>query len=138
MILCLIEITNQIYRFEKTRDFDDKAKLQEIVSTAINKFCLPFQGKFVELDGNTSTIDLLLVPSCAERNKKGDVLYNFDKHIWNKRHGFMDTVNCEMVTYVDYRNHLDQNEYDVIEFSDDERNPIGMHIISDSNIVYKL
>lgn len=105
-----------------------KEKLQEVVCTAIKRFHLPFQGKFIELDENTSTIDLLLVPSCGEKNRKGDLIYDFNKQIWNKRRGFEEAVNCEMVTYVDYRNQLDRNEYDVSQFSNDEleNNDIGM------------
>lgn len=87
---------------------------------AVQKFHLPFQGKFIELDEDTTKIDLLLVPSCGERNKEGERIYDFNKQIWNKCSGFEDAIKCKMITFVDYKNELIKNEYDIIEFSDDE------------------
>lgn len=119
-------------RFKKTHEFTNpiklKKKLKEVVCMAVKIFHLPFQGKFIELDEHTSTMDLLLVPSCSEKsNKEDERNYDFNKHIWNKRSTLEDAVNCKMITFVDYRNELILNEYDIMSFDDEsENNDIGM------------
>lgn len=70
---------------------------------------------------NTSTNDMLLVPSCNEKNN-GKQLYDVDKDIWGKAKQFKKSLSCKLVTYVDYKNHLCQNEYDVTPPGDDELN----------------
>lgn len=105
---------------------------------AVQKFHLPFQGKFIELVEEPGTIDLLLVPSCGEKNKEGQCNYDFNKHIWKKHSEFEEAIKCKMITFVDYKNELISKEYDFLEFSDDEcenNNNIGRYTLSSTLIV---
>lgn len=66
-------------------------------------FHLPFLGNCIELeDHNTDTIDLLLVPSCGEKNHAGETIYDFNKNVWKNAQKFMDSMSCELVTYLAY------------------------------------
>lgn len=86
-------------------------------------FHLPFLGNFIHLEDNTSTVDLLLVPSCGEKTRSGESIYDFNSHIWRKSQDFMDTVRCELITYVEYKNRA--NDYDIPDDDEPDNNDIG-------------
>lgn len=120
-------------RFKKNRELNNpikmKKKLKEVVCMAVQKFHLPVQGKFIELENASRTIDLLLVPSCGEKNKEGERIYDFNKQIWSKCSGLEDTLKCKVITFVDYRNELISDEYDIF-ISDDENENIGEYFVT--------
>lgn len=126
----MIKILFRNHRFQKTEVLD-KQKLKQVVCKAMEIFRLPFLGKIIDMDGNTSTNDMLLVPSWGEKNKKGERIYDFNTNIWKESAKFTHSMSCELVTYIDYNNHLRQNEYDVTQLTDDEfdKNDIGMYFV---------
>lgn len=115
----MIKIWFRNHRFREAHALD-KQKLKQVVCKAMGMFRLPFLGKIIDMEDNTSTNDMLLVSTCNEKNKKGERIYDFTSNIWEKSREFTHSLSCELVTYIDYKNHLCQNEYDVTQLGDDE------------------
>lgn len=101
-------------------------------------FRLPFLGKTI-LNNDKSLNDMILVPTCSEKNRKGDQICDFTKNIWGNSEKFKELMSCKLVTYIDYKNDLCENEYDVTPLENDklDDNDIGkyfvINLISKSN-----
>ena len=81
-------------------------------------------GKYLQDANEESSKNLVLIPCCAEKKPKDDSnekyqIYDFNKHIWERKAYFESLVNCKVITFIDFQDQMKHYDFAwIIEVED--------------------